>query len=153
MDNKLYWNTFEYKKKEKTADWYWAVILITLSVIVISIILKNFLFAILIFVAVGSLLMFSIRDPKIVKVELNNKGIKLDKDLYPYTSLESFWVDAVEDKEAKIILKSTKKIMPFIIVPIEEYHHEDIRNFLLNNLTEKEDHEPVSHKIMEHLGF
>jgi hypothetical protein len=153
MENKISWHVLEYKKKEKTADWYWAVGIIAVSISIISIFMHNIFFAVLIIIAVGTLLIFSVRDPKIVEVELSDKGIRVDKNLYSYVSLEAFWVDGSQEREEKIILKSKKAIMPLIIVPIEEYSHEDIRRFLLEKITEKEMEEPLSQKVMDKLGF
>jgi hypothetical protein len=153
MQNKVSWKSLEYKKKEKTADWYWAVIIIALSIAVIAFILEDGFFAILIIIAVGTLLMFSTQDPKIIDVSLDQRGLIIDKEMYPYATLEDFWVDITEEHSPKILFKSKKLIMPLIIVPLDEYHHLDIRDFLLQYLPEKEMHEPTSHKIMEKLGF
>jgi hypothetical protein len=153
MNEKISWKALEYKKKIKTVDWYWAVIIIALSAIVISIILHNTLFAILIFISIFSLLIFSFKDPEMFEISIDERGIVVNKDMYPFSSLESFWVDITDEKEPKILLKSKKVIMPFIIIPIEEYHHLDIREFLLRYLEEKEINEPISHKIMDKLGF
>lgn len=153
MENKISWQALEYKKKEKTADWYWAVGIIAISISAISIFMHNVFFAVLVILAVGTLLIFSVRDPKTMKIELDNKGVRINSDLYPYVSLEAFWVDASQEKEEKIILKSKKMVMPLIIIPIEEYSHEDIRDFLLDKITEKEMQEPLSQKVMDKLGF
>ena len=153
MQNKVSWKSLEYKKKEKTADWYWAVIIIALSIAVIAFILEDGFFAILIIIAVGTLLMFSTQDPKIIDISLDQRGLIIDKEMYPYATLEDFWVDITEEHSPKILFKSKKLIMPLIIVPLDEYHHLDIRDFLLQYLPEKEMHEPTSHKIMEKLGF
>jgi len=151
--NNISWYAFEYKKREKTVDWYWAVIIISISIIVISVILHNILFALVIILSVFTLLMYSRRDPLMVEVDLGEKGIRVGKDLYPYLSLEAFWVDSLDEDDLKILLKSKKQIMPIISVPISEYSHEDVRNFLLEKLEEKELHEPLSQKVMEKLGF
>jgi hypothetical protein len=153
MSNSIIWHTLEYKKKEKTADWYWAVIIIAISIVVISIMMHNVLFAVLVVLAVTTLLMFSNREPLVIEVEINDKGIRVIKELYPFSSLEAFWVDASDEDESKIILKSKKVVMPLIIIPIDEYNHEDIRLVLLDKLEEKEMHEPLPQKIMAKLGF
>ena len=153
MNDQIIWHTLEYKKKEKTADWYWAVIIIAISIVVISILIHNYLFAILVVLSVVTLLMFSNREPLVIEVEINHKGIRVDKILYPFTSLEAFWIDVVDETEPKIILRSKKVVMPLVIIPIDEYNHEDIRLVLLDNLEEKEMHEPLPQKIMAKLGF
>jgi hypothetical protein len=47
--------------------------------------------------------------------EINDRGIIIDNVLYPFLSLESFWIHA-EERPAKIILKSLKTFSPYIIV-------------------------------------
>ena len=153
MENKISWRALEYKRKEKTADWYWAVILIALAIVVISFILHDALFAILIIISTAILLSFSLVAPKTVKISMDQKGIIVEKEMYPFATLESFWVESVNEENQKIILKSKKVIMPLIIIPLEEYHHLDVREFLLKYLPEVEMHEPLSQLIMEKLGF
>ena len=153
MENKIIWHALEYKKKEKTADWYWAVGIISICIAAIAIFLHDTLFAVFIILAVVVLLMFSRREPKVMEVELSERGIKIDKQNFHYSTLEFFWVETMDEKEPKIILRSKKTMMPLIVIPIEEYSHEDIRNFLLEKLAEKEMHEPLSQKVMEKLGF
>ena len=153
MDNKISWRALEYKRKEKTTDWYWAVIIITLSIAIISFFLHDTLFGLLIIVATISLLLFSSKEPKTVTISIDKRGIVIEKDMYPFATLEAFWVDILDENEPKMIVRSKKKILPLVIIPIEEHHHLDIRDFLLKYLPEQEMHEPVSHKIMEKLGF
>ncbi len=153
MEKKISWKALEYKRKEKTADWYWAVILISLAMVVISFILHNVLFAILIIISTSILISFSVLEPKIVIISINQKGISMDKDLYPFATLEAFWVENTDEDNQKILLRSKKMIMPLISIPLEEHHHLDVREFLLQYLQEVEMHEPLSQKIMEKLGF
>lgn len=153
MENKISWKALEYKRKDKTADWYWAVILISLAIVVISFIIHNVFFAILIIISTGILISFSLVAPRMVEISINQKGITVKKEMYPYASLESFWVESMDEENQKILLKSKKLIMPLIAIPLEEHHHLDVREFLLQYLPEVEMHEPLSQKIMEKLGF
>jgi hypothetical protein len=153
MENKISWRALEYKRKEKTADWYWAVILIALAIVVTSIIIHNVFFAILVTISTVILLSFSIVAPRSVEISINQKGITVEKERYPFATLESFWIDTTDEENQKILLKSKKLIMPLIIIPLEEHNHLDVREFLLQYLPEAEIHEPLSKKIMERLGF
>lgn len=153
MENKISWQALEYKRKEKTANWYWAVIIIALSLVIISLMTHNFLFAIIIVISTIILLSFSVNPPNILNIIMNQKGIVVGKDMYPFATLASFWVESMDNDNQKILLKSKKIIMPLIVVPLEEHHHLDIREFLLQYLPEEEIHEPLSQKIMEKLGF
>ncbi len=151
--NQISWKVLEYKKKEKTVDWYWAVIIIALSICVIAFILGDGLFSIFIIMATIVVFTLSKNNPRLIDVTIDKRGFIIDKDMYPFATLEEFWIDVTEKDAPKILLKSKKLIMPLIIVPIEEYHHLDIRDFLLEFLPEKELHEPLSQKIMEKIGF
>jgi len=153
ISNGISWHALEYKKKEKTADWYWAVIIIALSISILSFFLHDVLFGLLIIIATAALLIFSSRNPEIVEVSVDKRGIIVEKEMYPFATLEAFWVDIMDENEPKMILRSKKKILPLIIIPIEGHHHLDVRDFLLKYLPEQEMYEPVFHKIMEGLGF
>ena len=153
MENRISWSAPEYKRKEKTADWYWAVILISFAIVVTSIITHNILFAILIVISTAILMSFSITAPKIIQININQKGVAIEKEMYPFATLESFWVESQDEENLKIILKSKKLIMPLITIPLEEHRHLDVREFLLQYLPEVEMHEPLSQKLMEKLGF
>lgn len=153
MQNKISWKALEYKRREKTADWYWAVVIIALCIVVTAFILKDGLFAIFIIIATAMLLTFSVREPKWIDIAIDQRGLTVGHDTYPFATLTEFWVDISEKQNEKIIVRSKKMILPLIIIPIEEHHHLDVREFLLKHLPEKELHEPLGQKIMERLGF
>ncbi|MFA5651962.1 MAG: hypothetical protein WC933_01210 [Candidatus Paceibacterota bacterium] len=153
MENKISWQALEYKRKDKTADWYWAVGLIALSIVIISFITHNVFFAVLVIISTAILLSFSITAPRMLNISINQKGLAVEKDLYPFATLESFWVEGKDEDNQKILFKSKKILMPLIMVPLEEHHHLDVREFLLQYLPEVEMHESTSKKIMEKLGF
>lgn len=151
--DKISWKALEYKKKERTTDWYWAVMILAISIVVISIILKDYLFSILIIISTISILIFSQKNPKELHINIDRRGVIVEKKMYPFANLESFWVDITETNNHKVILRLKKNFMPLIIIPLEEIHHLDIRDFLLNFLQEEEMHEPLAQKIMDKLGF
>jgi hypothetical protein len=96
---------------------------------------------------------FSIIAPRTIQISINQKGVTVDKEMYPFATLESFWVESRDENDLKILFKSKKLIMPLISIPLEELHHLDVREFLLQYLPEVEMHEPLAQKIMERLGF
>ena len=153
MEHKISWRALEYKRKEKTADWYWAVILISLAMVVTAFIMHDVFFAILIIISTAILVSFSIIAPRTIQININQKGVTLEKERYPFATLDSFWVENADEDNQKIILRSKKLLMPLVIIPIEEHSHLDVREFLLKYLPEVEMHEPLAQKIMEKLGF
>ena len=153
MEHKISWKALEYKRKDKTADWYWAVILIALAIVIGAFFTHNGFFAILVIISTAILMSFSIVAPRTVEININQKGVTVGKEMYPFATLESFWVESQDKDNQKILLKSKKLVMSLIAIPLEEHHHLDVREFLLKYLPEVEMHEPLSQKVMEKLGF
>lgn len=145
------WSALEYADKARGADWYWAVWIITISIAVTAILFNNVLFAGVIVLATLALCLFTKRQPTPVNYKIDDKGVWAGRNIYLYNSLDSFWVD--DENEPKIILKSQKMTMPYIVIPIEGISPEAIRSNLAIYLREEEHNEPLSHKIMEYLGF
>lgn len=152
--DKLSWNTIEYLHQEKTSDWYWIVGIVTISVAVISVIMNNIIFAILIIVSSFTLALFASRKPEEVEVDIDDMGIKVGKIMYPYRHLDSFWVETRENND-RILLKSQKTFMPLIIIFIEEdqIRPGDVRAMLLKHLPEEELSEPFLEKLLVYIGF
>lgn len=151
---KLSWNTIEYLHQEKTTDWYWIVGIVTVSIAIISIILNNIIFAILILVSSFTLMLFASRPPSEVEVDIDDLGIRVGNTIYPYKHLDSFWVETRENND-RILLKSKKLFMPLIIIFIEENQVRpgDVRGMLLKHLSEEEHAEPFLEKLLVYLGF
>ena len=148
----LRWQAFEYVHREKSSDWFWAVGIISVSIAATAIIFNNLLFAILIIVGAFALCLFAARKPLRMNFEINDRGILVERVQYPYSSLESFWVEE-NLGHPKILVKSSKMMMPYIILPIEEIEPATIREYLSEKLPEVEHREPLLQQIMEYLGF
>ena len=150
----LRWQAHEYDHYERTADWYWAVSIITFSIVILSILFDDYLFAVVTLIGVFTLVLFTYRPPRLISYEIAKKGIIIEKTLYPYVNLESFWVaDHHEFDEPKLIIKSTKVVMPYIIIPLVGIDPEEVHEVLQTVIAEEEHHEPLAHKLMEYLGF
>ena len=110
------------------------------------------LFGILILLSAGILVFYTMREPSMVDYEINQRGVVVGKELHPYLTIEAFWVES-RHGDPKIILKSKKNLLPYIIIPIHEESVDDVSSVLAEFLDEKELQEPASHKVMEYLGF
>ncbi|MEX0934825.1 MAG: hypothetical protein WDZ70_00675 [Candidatus Paceibacterota bacterium] len=146
------WQAHEYEHSEKTTDWFWVVGLIAATLAVIAILMQNLLFALLIIIATIALLLLAVRKPRVIRFEINEKGVVVDELLYPFSTLESFWVEDRFFKD-KLIIKSQKPLMPLLIIPLEGVGPEETRQIMLQFLPEEEQEEPLSHSLMERLGF
>lgn len=148
----LHWQAYEYEHIERSPDWFWAVGIISVAIAITAIIFNNVLFAILVLLAAFTLSLYASREPELMDIVLDEKGVHIDKYFYPYAHLESFWIDE-SGKASKILLKSQKLIMPYIVVPIDEIDPEKVRTFLRFELPEVPHSEPALQKMLEYLGF
>lgn len=151
--NKFSWQTPEYIHTEKTSDWYSVVSIITAGLAITSLIFGNFLFALVIVISVFSLTLFTFRKPHTITIEINEKGVSVDKIHYPYKTLESFGIDEEHHHGNRLFLKSKKTIMPLITLPLLDQNIDDVRTFLLTHLKEENFEQSLLHTIFEKLGF
>ncbi len=157
MDNgekiSLKWEAFEYHYSEKSADWFWALGIIAISIAVTSILFNNLLFALFILLGAFVLAVYAKRIPLVVNFEINDRGIKAGRAFYKYKDIEGFRIADEENEHPKLLIKSDTITMPLVAIPI---HKEDvgyIKNYLDSLIPEEDLHEPLSQKVMEYLGF
>lgn len=147
------WQAPEYPYRKKSNDWYWTVGIISTALVVTSIIFGNVLFGVVIGLGVFTLTMFASRKPEIIIVDISDKGIVVNKTLYPYASLESFFVDLENHNGPKLILKSKKVIIPLITIPLAIENTDELHSFLLTHLKEEVFEPGLMQTIFDRLGF
>lgn len=153
MENNLIsWETLEYKDKDRSVDWFWAVGIITLAIIIISVIQGNYLFAIFIFLAVGFLMFYVIRKPEVILCEVNERGILIDNVMYLYSEIENFWIKEKRGDDL-LLIKTRKQVAPIVSIGIKDEVISGARSILSIYVPEKEIEESLPHKIMDLLGF
>ena len=148
--HKIEWQAYDRVPQKNGPDWYWAVSIIALAIVITSIVLNNVLFAVLIVIATIALFLRTLQEPRPIAYSLTNRGLWMNKNFQPFTTLESFWV---EEQEPTLILKSKGLIVPLLVIPLENTDPQAVREFLQEHLPEEEQHEPLSKRIMEYLGF
>ncbi len=156
MSSYIAWRAYEYLHIPKSSDWFWALSIIAISIAGASLIFENIIFALMVIIAAGALGIHANKEPRIIDVELSEKGVRIEKTFYPYKTLDSFCVEQHETDIgifAKLLIKSKKGLMPLIVIPIAEVHPDDIEEYLSIFLVEEEHQETLGEKVMEWLGF
>ena len=149
---KLSWSALEYEEKERSKDWFWALGIIVVTSSIAAIIFESYFFAVLLLISGVLLGFFAIKKPDMINYELNEKGLQIKNQLYPYENIKSFWVQT--EKRHVLFIKSERVFMPIISVTIEDDLASQIQSIMLSkNILEEEIKEHASEKIMEYLGF
>ncbi|MCH7529591.1 hypothetical protein IIB50_00515 [Patescibacteria group bacterium] len=150
----IQWNAFEYEHKERTVDWFWALGIVALAGTIAAFMLSNILFGVLIVIGSFTLALFANRHPDLIQFKINERGVVIGDTLYPYKTLDSFWIsDEYKNIDPKLIIKSKKVFMPYLIIPLADADCQAIHDYINKYLEEKEHNEPLSHKILELFGF
>ncbi len=147
----LLWSGYEYEFREKSPDWYWALGIVALAAAITAAIAGNALLAALIIVAAFTMALFATKRPTHTEFVLNDRGLVIGVKLYPYETLESYWIYGPEEKE-ELIVKSQKPLMPLILIPLEGVSATEVEKRLSLKLTKEEHVEPLSHRVMEFFG-
>jgi hypothetical protein len=133
------WEGTEHEHLEKTTDWYWGLGIIIVTGVIIAVISKNYLLAVLLVLGGAMLAMFANDKPEPVVVEISERGIRLNKDLYIYETIQSFWMFKDHNDKNQIMIVTGRKVLPQRIISLPDtIPATDIRNFLLEKIEEKE---------------
>ena len=146
------WQAPEYIHKEKDSEWYWSVGILTLAGVASAHMFGNLLFAVLVFLIGFTMALFGARKPRIVSFSISRRGVRANNTLYPFQTLQSFWV-LEKEHENLLLLKSQKKLSTQIAIPLGDIDPELARMFLLDHLLEEEDAESIAQRFMDYLGF
>lgn len=156
MDNTLRaitWEAPEHHHAPKNSDWFWIIGILAIAGAIAAFFLGNFLFAILILVAAAALSLAALREPKIIPFAVSTRGIRVGDELYPYATLESFYINDAPYREPQLLVKSKKIYLPLIIIPIPEEYTDEIDEILSGRLPEEELEEPFVNVLFEFLGL
>lgn len=153
----LSWRAKEYEAEEKSTDWFWALGVLAISAAAASFILHNVLFGVFILISAFLLALFVVRKPRAVLFALTRKGVLIDQALYPYASLESYWiyVHPNEDEDHPILLlKSQGFFTPLISIPIPHNIAPERVDEILGDILDLEEHSPpIAQRVFEFFGF
>ena len=143
----------EYTHQPKRPDWFWALGIIAVAGAATSLIFGNVLFALLILVGAFVVSIFAHKQPAQFAFEISEKGIFVGNKVYPYQTLESFWVSEINPDKPLLTIESKRLLMPHITIPLDTTDPKAVRAFLAKHLKEEEHGHSLSEQIAEWLGF
>jgi uncharacterized membrane protein len=147
------WEAPEHHHVEKNGDWFWILGILTIIITVTTFFLGNTLLALLLLIAGITMGLIANREPDLITMAVNNRGVRLGDTLHPYSTLECFYLDEEHERGPHLLVRSNKLFMPLLIMPIPEEYIEDIEMILESRLPEEYLVEPLANKLMEIVGF
>lgn len=151
----LRWEGYEHQHIERGADWFWALGIISITTALIVLLFGNFLFSVLILIAGATIGLLASKQPPIATFEITGRGLVIDDRLYPYDIMEAFWIEYETPAGPTLLLDTRRVFAPHLVIPIAETIDTDAvrEHFIQNGVPETELQEPLSHRLLEFLGF
>ena len=147
------WTAHEHSHTEKGTDWFWALGIIAVSSALVAILFQNFLFAVLILVGSFTMALLAQKPPRALTFGLNQRGVVIDKALYPYKTLQAFWIKDRDSASPTLIIDARTFMTPHLIVSLEGVDAERVHTYLTQYLPEEELEEPFGQRMLERFGF
>lgn len=147
------WDSLEHHHVERGRDWFWALGLLAVAGAAAAFIFGNALFGIVILLGAITMVVFALQEPRMIPFAILTRGIRIGNELYPYTTLESFYIDEDHTRGPQLYVKSKKLIMPLLILPLPPEYVDDVDDLVGARLPEEHLDEPLAHRVLEFFGF
>jgi len=151
--NSIEWSAPEFEYYNKNKSWFIVVGAIAAGLFLWAVFTKNFIFALLIGLSYFSVIIFALKKPHNIHLAITPKGLKIDKTLYAFDNLRSFWIFYEPPLIKELSVRSKKMIMPYIKIPLGEQNPVEIRRLLLKYLPEKKHKESLIDNLSRQLKF
>ena len=137
VPEEIIWQIEEPDHLPKNAEWFWALGILALALIVFSILLKNYF--LIIIIALAGFILYARKNKRrdLIDFRLDNQGLRIDRKFYSYENFESFWIFQGNE----IAFRNKKRLMPLLIVPFNGDDESAIKKILFNYLPESEEEE------------
>ncbi|MFM2339526.1 MAG: hypothetical protein RLZZ360_162 [Candidatus Parcubacteria bacterium] len=147
------WEAPERARGDKGGDWYFALTILTVAIVIAAIIFGNFLFAILAGLSGASLAVAASQPPRIIRYGVSVRGITEENSTYPFTSLKAYSINEDDPRGPQLLVLSNKNFAPMIVMPIPEEYIDEIDDILAERLPEEALEEPLFNRLLELAGF
>ncbi|MEZ4103822.1 MAG: hypothetical protein R3B60_00885 [Candidatus Paceibacterota bacterium] len=153
VSRSIAWEAPEYEYKKKGGDWYFSFALIIIALVVAALLFENTLLALLIIVSGLVLTVLAIRKPSIVPYAVTVRGIKVEDQLHPYSTLKSFYIDEDDPKGPHLLVLTKRHFAPIMVIPLPIDHIDEIEFLVKSNLKEEHLEESAFMRLLENFGF
>ncbi len=146
----LRWEALEYHSKARNLRHNLALFGIFFLLIAYGLFTNNLLMSIL-FILLGAVFyMYENKPPKKINIAILEDGIFIKDQVYPFDSIESFWIDYEPGEKKELSLQTKTVFLPHIKVPLENQNPLKVRKILLNFIPEKK-HASLFQDLLEKL--
>ncbi len=147
------WTAQEFIEKKKGRAWFIVLGIVALALFVTGIIMKNYIFSIII--ALASFLIFiqALRRPQKIKTEIFEDRVVIN-NLFKiiFKEIKSFWIFEETDLNT-LCLETSKLAQPKIYLPLGQQAPDEIRQILTQFINEVKQEESLVDIISRKINF
>lgn len=152
-DLPIKWEEYEYEHRPKSGDWFWYIASGALILIIVSILMKNFLLGIIAIAGALSVAVLGVQKPRKLGYAIESGGIRIGSQFHPFKEIDSFWISYEPPHKKELLLKSKKKVLKHMIVPLGNNNPKSIRDILKKVIKEEEQEESFVDILTEKMGL
>lgn len=130
------WGFPEFVRYQRSRRWYTVVGLIVAGSFVWAVFQGNVLFAIILILAAIVYVTLNQRRPRNIICTIEEDGVSVDRDFFPWDDLGRFWVVYQPPEVKKLFFRFRSSIRPIVSVLLEKENPVSIRKTLLEYLAE-----------------
>jgi hypothetical protein len=147
------WHAKEYASEEKGADWYWALGIISVALIIVCVLFSNILLALVIAAAAVAIALQAARHPRMHRFAITEGGVIIDNSMYPYENMLHFSVLEYVDETIppSLSIKTKHVLAPHLLIPIVGHDPVEIYDYVAFHLPEGKHEESLVDRIIDWL--
>lgn len=149
----LEWTAPEFEHYPKERGWLVMAGVIAVGFGLWAIFNQDFIFLLLIGLAYFSLAVFAFKKPRLIRFAITPQGVKVDKTLYLFDDLKSFWIFEQSAEKKELSLASQKTLMPYIKIPLGQQNPAAVRQKLIKYLPEKQQAESLIENLARYFRY
>ncbi len=137
------WKVPEYVQPVRSKRWYLLMLSLAIFLIIYSIFTANFLFALIVILAIFIIFLKSYAPPKELRFQIAEDGILFGNEFYEYNRINNFYI-IYSPPIVKKLFFSLKGLGPDLSVPLNDINPLEIRKKLLQYIDEDVERENQS---------
>ena len=134
----LEWRTPEFIPHPRGKIWFIIAGILILSFVIYAILTNSATTAIVFIILTGVYYLTHNQEPRIISIKITELGISIDKNFYPYNTINSFWIVYHPPFVRTLNLRLGTKSFTQIKIELSEQNPVEVRQFLAKEIPEIE---------------
>lgn len=142
LSEEISWQVDDRPMAHISSQWLWSLAIVGFAIIIFSILLKNYLLIVIVFLSAFIIYASKNKKPESHNFRLTSEGLYIDEKFYNYEDFESYWIFSNQfESQKELALRYKRKFMPLLTAPFHGKDEQAIEKILENSLPKNEEEE------------